>query len=75
MPAMSMPEINQSLCVLCGACIESCPTGALSIAGERILLDEGLCSYCGDCEGICPEGAIALPYDIIIRNKPEGGDR
>ena len=61
-----MPEINQELCTLCGDCIGACPTSALAIAAERLLLDEAKCAYCGDCEDICPMGAISLPYDIVI---------
>jgi ferredoxin len=67
MNQMVMPEIDDSRCTLCGACIHRCPHGALYLAEGRIALHQALCSYCGDCEGICPHGAIALPYEIILR--------
>ncbi|MBZ4374097.1 formate dehydrogenase subunit alpha [Corallococcus sp. AS-1-6] len=50
------PDLRQSSCVSCGACVDSCPTGALE---DRTLLDRGwpeawtrtICSYCGvGCE-------------------------
>ncbi|NOK10212.1 formate dehydrogenase subunit alpha [Corallococcus exercitus] len=50
------PSLKESSCVSCGACVDSCPTGALE---DRTLLDRGwpeawtrtTCSYCGvGCE-------------------------
>ena len=60
----AMPEIERSLCKLCGDCVVACPSGALSISDEMLQLNQALCSYCGDCEALCPEGAISLPYEI-----------
>jgi len=47
----------------CNACIEACPTGALSpdAAGPR--LDLGKCLFCTDCVEACPEGAIEFTRD------------
>ena len=48
-------------CVSCGACAETCPTGALMMR-ERDLqtyeLDIVRCIYCGDCVEVCPHGAL-----------------
>lgn len=65
----ALPEINQELCVLCGDCVPSCPSGALAMGADRIVLDEARCTYCGDCEDICPVGAIALPYQVVLRSR------
>jgi ferredoxin len=69
-----MPEIDHKLCILCGDCIASCPTGALSLSEEAVLLDEQQCAYCGDCEDVCPQGAIMLPFEIVLPDisQPEG---
>jgi len=64
--AKAMPEIDRSLCILCGDCVIACPSEALRIVDRVLTLDQALCSYCGDCEDICPEGAIALPYEIRL---------
>ncbi len=48
-------------CVSCGACAETCPTGALMMR-ERDLqtweLDIVRCIYCGDCVEVCPHAAL-----------------
>ena len=48
-------------CVSCGACAETCPTGALMLR-ERDLtsyeIDVVRCIYCGDCVEVCPHGAL-----------------
>ena len=41
-------------CVGCSACIDNCPTGALSLSAEGIDRDITLCSLCGDCVDVCP---------------------
>jgi Ni,Fe-hydrogenase III small subunit/NAD-dependent dihydropyrimidine dehydrogenase PreA subunit len=42
----------------CRACIEACPTEALSSTPLR--LDLGRCLFCTDCVDACPTGAIAF---------------
>ncbi len=52
---------NPVVCIQCPkpACVEVCPTQALSQTGEGIiLLDEGKCDGCGICVDECPIGAI-----------------
>src|SRR5438132_225443 len=54
-------SLNYTDCVSCGACAETCPTGALMMR-ERDLqtyeLDIVRCIYCGDCVEVCPHGAL-----------------
>lgn len=59
-------SLKESRCVSCGACAETCPTGALMLS-ERVLekyeLDISRCIFCGDCVEVCPHGALAeSPY-------------
>ena len=44
-------------CVSCGACLDSCPVGAISMDSQAVI-DAGACIDCGACEGTCPTGAI-----------------
>ncbi|MBC7317017.1 MAG: 4Fe-4S binding protein [Chloroflexi bacterium] len=69
----AMPEIDKTLCTLCGYCVVACPAGALSLLEEGIHLEKGLCAYCGDCEAVCPNGAISLPYEIRLHNAKTAG--
>lgn len=47
----------------CGACLEICPTGAISLDREGPALDMGLCVFCGNCALGCPSDAIAFTTD------------
>jgi ferredoxin len=47
----------------CTRCLEVCPTGAISSAGESVAIDAAICAGCGGCASVCPTGAAsyALP--------------
>jgi Ni,Fe-hydrogenase III small subunit/formate hydrogenlyase subunit 6/NADH:ubiquinone oxidoreductase subunit I len=70
-PALSdrfrgLPEIEASPCPPdCRACVEACPTGALSRPGKP-RIDLGLCLFCADCEEACPRGAISFTKDYRL---------
>lgn len=42
------------------ACIDSCPVGALSVDGRRLVVDEARCTGCGACVRACRSGAVSL---------------
>jgi len=52
-------KFYESGCVGCGACVQVCPSGAITLtddlaAGKRKLeLDYGRCIFCGTCERAC----------------------
>jgi ferredoxin len=45
-------------CTACGACLATCPTGALRVAPLRPRVIDSRCTACLDCVEICPRGAI-----------------
>ena len=45
-------------CVACGACIDSCPSEAISEGDPIYKIDPDLCIDCGSCVGECPVEAI-----------------
>lgn len=53
-----LPVIQPGACGDCRACIDACPTAA--ITAEPLAIDLGRCIFCGECEAVCPDGKIAL---------------
>ena len=47
-------------CTSCGRCVESCPTGAISLVDQKPLINADICSRCGVCIHACPEGAWTM---------------
>ncbi len=46
----------------CSRCLDVCPTGAITPAGDHVALDAGICAGCGGCHAVCPTGAAAYAY-------------
>lgn len=51
--------INSDLCTACGACVEACPFGALSLQADVPVADEQ-CTLCGACIDVCPAQALQM---------------
>jgi ech hydrogenase subunit C len=61
------PIVSSNKCIGCGACMNSCPSGAVEIsdadAGRIIKFTHKDCISCATCEEICPNEAIKLTYE------------
>jgi ferredoxin len=55
-------QVDESACVLCAACVDSCQFGALAM-NEKLEIDLNLCMGCGVCVNHCPSGALSLVLD------------
>lgn len=63
------PQINQARCTGCGACVDHCPTDALSQEHHKaFLIRPDACVYCMVCEDVCLAGAIELPLLVIRKS-------
>ena len=47
-------------CKGCGACINACPNGALSLNKGKAKVNHELCLLCGYCNPVCPEFALRV---------------
>ena len=64
---------SRSRLVGCSNCLDVCVTGAISSAGEGVVVDPFLCQGCGSCATLCPTGAMVYAYpkpsDAIARTR------
>ena len=47
----------------CGVCVNKCPTSALKLEKDEVVVDSDKCILCGECETLCPVNAIRLNTD------------
>jgi ferredoxin len=45
----------------CDYCRKACPTNAISVSGDTVMINEKLCIECGACTRDCPIGALQSP--------------
>lgn len=70
-------KLNEELCAHsraqkpgCSRCLNLCPTGAITPAGDHVAVDAMTCAGCGSCSAVCPSGAIsydAPPVDHVFK--------
>ena len=61
---------SRSGIVGCRRCLDLCPTGAITPAGNHVAIDVAVCAGCGQCAAACPTGAAAYalpPSDALLR--------
>jgi len=61
---------SRSRIVGCRRCLDLCPAGAITPAGNHVAIDAHICAGCGQCAAVCPTGAAAYalpPADALMR--------
>lgn len=65
-PALISPDTDANKCVLCGDCVESCPTSAINLKGDTVDTDKMSCLRCCACIRVCPTGARIMLHPKIV---------
>lgn len=61
----TIPIIIEDRCIMCGTCVNVCPTHCLEMEKDdkdngMILLHTPQCMWCGHCQTYCPKDAIHI---------------
>ena len=81
----ALPKLDETLCNLCGLCVEVCPCHAVKLGERGPIFDcPEVCLGCPElclgiegaevcclCEEVCPTGAITCAFDIVLENGEE----
>jgi NADH-quinone oxidoreductase subunit I len=74
------PETGDPKCIVCGMCQKNCPTGCITLAGEKpegskkkiltkYVLNFTTCSLCGICVESCKPAAIDFSKDYNLASQ------
>ncbi len=74
-PYRGRAALDVALCPAgCQACVDVCPSRALTYDGARVHLDERFCLYCEACVAVCPaEGAVRITRTGFLHTPVESG--
>jgi len=61
------PCVEQDNCIKCAACIDACPTKAINMRNDRIVINYSKCIACFCCQEACPASAIKVKKSILAK--------
>jgi ferredoxin len=65
-PAPISPETDADACILCGDCVRSCPSAAITLTSDAVETDKMACLRCCACIRVCPTGARVMVHPRIL---------
>lgn len=63
---MRVFDINWERCRGCMGCVQFCPSDAIRLEQERVVIDHGRCIACGGCYRQCGHGAVMQKGDLKL---------
>ncbi|MBU2501450.1 MAG: glycyl-radical enzyme activating protein [bacterium] len=66
----AQPLVKIELCTACGACVDHCPSGAVTMTASGPVTRGDLCTACGTCTESCPQegrtiaGRMMTPVEV-----------
>lgn len=60
MAAKEVVKVIAEDCVGCETCVPECPSEAISMSGEKAVIDQAKCTQCKTCIEACPTEAIKV---------------
>lgn len=60
------PETNNDLCVLCGKCVDNCPTSAIKQENSVLKTDSLKCITCYACIKSCTQNARKMTHELFV---------
>jgi MinD superfamily P-loop ATPase len=56
--AVEVPDVDETLCTVCGKCGKICEFRSIAVLGDRVMVFPELCHGCGGCFLVCPVDAL-----------------
>ena len=53
-------KVDADECVGCETCVPECPAEAISMSGDKAVIDQAKCTQCKTCIEACPVEAIKV---------------
>ncbi|MEW5745211.1 MAG: NADH-ubiquinone oxidoreductase-F iron-sulfur binding region domain-containing protein [Nitrospirota bacterium] len=65
--------INQTECLRCGLCKESCAFDAVKETRDQYFIDRDYCTQCRACYNVCPVQAVTIHKQSVVRLQEQFG--